>query len=291
MAQKLRGASWVDIINPTKKDFDWIGKKFHVHPVIVEELKEPSARATVEVFKEYIYFIYYFPAYDPKEQTSRKAEIDFIITPQSVVTVHYEEIEALKQFSQKTAENSLMLVYRIIEAILKFQERQLRHIGEATEAIGRELFKEKEREVLKQISRLKRNVSEYRIIVRYQGHLLRSLLTKGPIFWGQEEKPYLRDLVGDHLKVMHQVDDYREAICDFEDTNNQLMNSKINEVMRTFTTLSFLTFPFVLTAAIFDMNTVDTPLVNHPHGFWIIFSSMAAVMVILIVYFKKREWI
>lgn len=291
MAQKLRGASWIDIINPTDKDLTWLYRKFKLHPVILDELKEPSARASVEVFKNYIYLIYYFPAYEHGEETSRKAEIDFIITPQSVVTVHYEEIEPLKNFAEKSAEDSLMLVYRIIEAILKFQERQLRHIGEATENIGRELFKEKERDVLRQLSRLKRNVSEYRIIVRYQGHLLKSLLTKGSIFWGAEEKPYLNDLVGDHLKVMNQVDDYREAISDFEDTNNQLMNMKINEVMRTFTTLSFLTFPFVLIAAIFGMNTTDTPLTGQPHGFWIIFASMATAMVVLVIYFKKRGWI
>lgn len=286
-----KGASWIDIIDPTKKDLDWLSKKFHLHPLTIEELREPSARASVEAFKNYIYFVYYFPAYDPIEETSRKAEIDFIITPQSVITVHYEEVEALKNFHHKTAEDSLMLVYRIIEAILRFQERQLRHIGEETENIGRELFKEKERSVLVQISRLKRDVSEYRVIVRYQGHLLHSLLTKGSIFWGAEEKPYLTDLVGDHLKIMNQIDDYRETITDFEDTNNQLMNLKVNEVMRTFTTLSFLTFPFMLIAAIFGMNTGDTPLREHPYGFWIIFSSMAAMMGILIVYFKKKGWI
>ena len=58
-----------------------------------------------------------------------------------------------------------------------------------------------------------------------------------------------------------------ETISDFEDTNNQLMNLKINEVMRTFTTLSFLTFPFVLIATIFGMGAKDAPFVNEPNGF------------------------
>jgi len=70
-----------------------------------------------------------------------------VITPTSVITVHYEPIEALKNFHQKTAETSLMMFYRIIEAILKFQDRQVTHIGQKTEAIGRLLFKEQEREV------------------------------------------------------------------------------------------------------------------------------------------------
>lgn len=291
MAEKLRGASWVDIISPNKKDLVWLSNKFHLHPVILQELKEPSARAGVEVYKNYIYLVYYFPVYEPGEETSRKAEIDLIIGPHSVVTIHYEEIEAWKNFNQKTAENSLMMVYRLIERILKFQERQLTHIGKKTESISRELFKEREKGVLLQLSRIKRDISEYRVIVRNQGQILKSLLTKGPIFWGREDKPYLNDLFGDHLKLMNQIDDYRDVISDFEDTNNQLMNLKISGVMRTFATLSFLTFPFMLIATIFSMKTKYTPLVDDPYGFWIIVTSMAVFITILVIYFKKKEWI
>jgi len=61
--------------------------------------------------------------------------------------------------------------------------------------------------------------------------------------------------------------------------------------MRTFTTLSFLTFPFMLIAAIFSMNTKGTPLIDNPHGFWLVFAGMAIAMAILVSYFKKRGWI
>ena len=284
------GAQWIDIKNPTNKDLDWLKAKFHLHPVILQELKEPSARASVEVFKNYIYFVYYFPVYDDKEETSRRAEIDFVVGHDAVVTVQYEELEALDNLSERVADDSLMIVYQLVETILKFQERQLRHIREKTEEVGGELFKGKEKEVLRKVSRLKRDVSEYRIIVKQQGHILRSLLTKGPIFWGSEERPYLTDLVGDHLKIINQLDDYREAVADFEDSNSQLMNLKINEVMKTFTTLSFLTFPFVLLAAIFSMNTKNTPLVDRPDSFWIILSVMVVGMITLAAYFKRKGW-
>ena len=74
------GAQWFDILQPTKKDLDWIRKTFHIHPVIIEELKGPSARSRVEAYDHYLYLIYYFPVYDPQEETSRRTEIDFLIT-------------------------------------------------------------------------------------------------------------------------------------------------------------------------------------------------------------------
>ena len=87
-----------------------------------------------------------------------------------------------------------------------------------------------------------------------------------------------------------QIDDYREAIGDFEDTNNQLMNLKINTAMKTFTSLSFLTFPFMLIAALFSMNTRGTPIIDLPYAFWIILGVMIVGMVAMTVYFKRKGW-
>lgn len=283
-------AKWFDILRPTKRDLDWLKNKFHIHPVIIEELKEPSARSRVEVYDSYLYLIYYFPVYDPEEETSRRTEIDFLITKNTVVTVHYEKLEAINDLKIKSEKDSLKLTYKILETFLNFQERQLRHIREKVEDIGNELFKDREKEVLKKVSRVKRDVSEYRIITRHQGVILRSLLRHGPKFWGEESEVYLNDLVGDHLKIVNQVEDYRDAVGDFEDTNNQLMDLKTNEVMKTFTTLSFLTFPFVLLATIFNMNVGGLPFASNPYGFWIIFAFMAVAMAVLAAYFKKKGW-
>ena len=284
-------AKWVDIKNPTPKDLERLQKEFRIHPIILEELRSPSARSRVELYKDYMYMIYYFPVYDEKEESSRRTELDFIITKNSVVTVRYEDITALEGIKIKNAGNSLNATYELIEHLLGYQERQLRHIGEKAEEIGRHIFKNQEKEVLKRVSRLKRDISEYRIVVNHQSPILKSLAGKGVKFWGENSLPYLNDLVGDHLKIVDQLDAYREAVSDFEDTNNQLMNLKINEVMITFTTLSFMTFPFMLLAAIFSMNTPGTPLSDTPGAFWMVFGAMAVSMVTLITYFKKRGWI
>ena len=288
---EMAKVQWIDILKPDEKDLKGLGKKFGIHPVILDELRGPSTRSHAELYKNYIYLVYYFPIFDPVEEVSVMTEVDFLITKNSVITVRYENLAALQNVKHKTAETSIRLTYHIIQALIHFQERQLRHVREKTEAVGRELFKDREKEVLKRISKIKRDVSEYRLIVRHQGPILRSLMEKGVRFGNEEDKLYLSDLMGDYIKVINQLDSYREAITDFEDTNNQLMYAKTTEVMRTFTTLSFLTFPFMLIAAIFSMNIGGTPLVENPLGFWIVFMGMIIAILTLATYFKKRGWI
>jgi magnesium transporter len=289
--KKNKSVQWINIEKPTEKDLAWLAKEFGIHPVIINELRSPSASGRVEAHKDYLYFIYYFPIYDHGDESSFRTEIDFIITKNSVVTVHYEPIpKVMDGFTMEHCDSALTLMYEIVEHLIGFEERQLRHIREKVEAIGREIFKNKEKEILEQITYSKRDISEYRIITRLQGPVLHSLLIKGTKFWGDRAEIYLNDLLGDQLKVVNQIDDYREAIGDFEDTNNQLMNLKINTAMKTFTSLSFLTFPFMLIAAIFSMDTRDTPLINIPGAFWIIVGVMVAGMLFLTVYFKRKGW-
>jgi magnesium transporter len=289
--KKGKGVQWVDVEKPTDKDLAWLGKEYKLHPIIVEELRGPSARGRVEAHKDYLYFIYYFPIYDPEDEASTRTEIDFIITKDSVATIHYDGLDGVMDgFEITECDSSLAVMYRLIEHLINFQERQLRHIREKVEAVGKEIFKDKEKEVLERITYLKRDVSEYRIVVRLQEPILRSLLSKGKKFWGDDAEIYLNDLIGDQLKVVNQLEDYREAISDFEDTNNQLMNLKINSVMKTFTSLSFLTFPFLLIAALFSMNTRGTPIIGLPYAFWIVLAIMVVGMVVMTVYFKRKGW-
>jgi magnesium transporter len=289
--EKNKRVQWIDIQKPTGKDLSWLKGKFKLHPIILDELRSPSARARVEQYDDYLYFVYYFPVYDPQDATSLRTEIDFIVTKTAVITVHYEPLTGvLDDFEVGRATSSLQLVYGIIQHLVNFQERQLRHVREKVETIGREIFHNKEKEILEKVTYLKRDISEYRIVVRLQEPIVKSLITKGHDFWGKDAEIYLNDLAGDHLKVVNQLEYYREAISDFEDTNNQLMNLKINTVMKTFTLLSFLTFPFVLLAALFSMNTKDTPIINSPHAFWIIVTIMIIGMATLVVYFKNKKW-
>lgn len=301
--EKNAHVQWIDITKPTGKDLAWLKKTFKLHPVIVDELRGPSARAHVEQYDGYLYFIYYFPLFDEDEGASIRTEIDFIVTPNAVATVHYEKMSnILGNFDVGTAASSFDLIYKLIQHLLNFQERQLRHIREKVETVGREIFHDREREILEKITYLKRDISEYRIVVKLQEPILKSLLAKGKKFWGgktTETVPggvsadieiYMTDLIGDHLKLMNQLEDYRDAVGDFEDTNNQLMNLKINSVMKTFTSLSFLTFPFMLLAALFSMNTVDTPLVKTPGAFWIIVGIMLIGMISLGLYFRNKKW-
>jgi magnesium transporter len=290
--EKIKGAEWIDIAKPTEKDLAKLKKDFDLHPVIVEELRVPSPRTRVEAYPHYLYFTYYFPVYDTVEGTSTRTEIDFIITKHAVITIRYEAFNGVFDgFAVEHGETSLALMYRLVKQLILFEERQLRHIREKAEAVGHELFTNKERDILEKINYLKRDVSEYRIVVRLQEPILKSLLVRGEKFWAGDAEIYLMDLLGEQAKIVSQLEDCRDAISDFESTNSGLLNLKINNVMKTLASLSFVAFPAILLAEIFTMNTNGTPLVGRPDAFWIVIGLMAIMVITTYIYFKKKDWL
>ena len=288
--QKNKNVQWIDVTAPKEKDLALLKKTFNLHPLIVEELRSPSARARVEAEKNYLFFIYYFPLYDTKDQASVRSEIDIIVSKNTVATIHYEGLEnILGNFSIGETKNSLELMSHIIEHLLVFEERQLRHIREKVEKIGRDVFKNEERDVLERIMSMKRDISEYRLSVRLQEPILKSLLQKGAAFWDGDAEVYLNELIGEQMKVINQIQDYRETIMDFEETNNQLMNLKINRTIKRLTSLSLIAFPALLFEELFMMNVRNTPLADLPYSFWMVLGIMVVITGSIFLFFKKKD--
>lgn len=293
---------WIHIEKPGKQDIAFLNKNFNFHPVILDELLQPSTRSRVERYDEYLFMTYHFPLYDRLAKTSRRAEIDFLITRNYVITVSYESLEPVQNMRRTFQNNAsigaslikdgpALLIYYLLQEIINFSLRQLRHIQEKIEFINSQLFNGKESRLLEDISYIKRDILEYQIITRPQQILLESLRQVGEKFWGQKVRIYLSDLAGDFMKIIQLIDLQKEAIEGLESTNAQLLNVKMNRVMQRFTVLAFLTFPLMLLVAIFDIDTVSRPIIGRPYDFWIIFGVVVMIIVIMSLYFKKKEWL
>ena len=289
---------WIDVQNPTKKDVEYIRDQHKFHPIILDELLHTSARSRVEPYNNYLFLTYHLPIYDRNLKSSRRAEVDFLITKDKIITVHYEDLEPLNNFWRRLSndknfkdralgENTGRTIYYLIEEILSFSERQLRHIEENVTSLSGELFKNKEAQLLQRISYLKRDIFDYSIISEPQKILLYSLRDVGARFWGEQMRIYFSDLAGDHLKIMQHLDNFKETVAALEGTNSQLLNAKTNAVMQRFTVLAFLTFPLVLFTSLFNVGALDPLIGENPLIFGVGFVLVLGVTILLLLLFRK----
>ncbi|MBU4347968.1 hypothetical protein KJ671_00480 [Patescibacteria group bacterium] len=299
---KHKDITWIDVVKPSKKDIEFIAKQHKFHPIILDELIHTSARTRVESYGQYLFLTYHMPIYDQKTKTSRKAEIDFLITKKKVITVRYEELEPINNFMRNIAnsphfkesamDNTGKLIYSLIEEIINFCERQLSHIEENITNLTKSLFDGKEDLMLRKISYIKRDLLDYMVINRPQEIILKSLKETGVKFWDNSIVVYLSDLIGDHLKVMQRLENYKQIAESLEETNAQLLDAKINLIMQKFTILAFLTVPLLIVLQLFSIDAFNEIFGGSDTNFF--FASMAIIITITVIsllIFKKKRWL
>ncbi len=299
---KNKGVTWIDIAKPTKEDIEFVSKQHKFHPIILDELLHVSAHSRVDIYDQYLYLTYHIPVYDPVMKTSRKAEIDCLVTKNKIITVHYEELEPINNFTRNltnnlhfretSMDNTGKLLYSIIEEIISFSMRQLKHIEENVSNLTQELFTGNEEAMLRKISYVKRDLLDYSIISGPQEILLKSLKETSIKFWGESIVVYLSDLVGDHLKVIQRLENYKQTIVSLEETNSQLLNAKTNAVMQKINVLAFLTIPIVVIMQLFSVDSFSELLgENDLKIFLTSLIVVISVTIVSLIMFKNKKWL
>lgn len=298
--QTIKGkTTWIDIFKPNNGDIEALRRHHAFHPIILEELLQPSARGRVEHYKEYLFIVYHIPVYDPKTRTSRRAEVDILVTKNSIIVVRYEQLEQLDAFINEVGRNpqlqkeilggdSFLALYRVMEEVIKFSLRQLRHIEEQVHYVASEIFSGREAELLRNISYIKRNILDYRLIVKPHDGIFHSLRENGTGFWGEKSRVYLSDLVGDNLKVTQNLENYFEIIESLESTNGQLLSAATNATIQRFTVLAFL-FTIPLFFIFLTDNHFGQTLIGSTGMFWTVLITIFIVVGVVAVVFRKRK--
>ena len=303
MRQIIKGpkVTWVDIQDPSKEDIQYLKERFKFHPLVLGELIPPGHRPKVEQHKDYLFMILYYPVYNKEKKETKPRELDIIVTRDTIITSHYRSILPLKALfdgcnlykeSRKNymSEGSGQLLFYILSGFWKTCLSKLIKIDKRINEIEKEIFKGKEKEMVLEISLVKTDVINFWRIIEHQEEILKSLVQEGEIFFGKELSPYFLDVLGTYGRTLNSLKTFKEAILALEDTNQSLLSTKINEVMRILTVFSVIVLPLTLIASIWGMN-LFLPFAESPIGFWLVLGIMVVVTIFMFIYFKKKHWL
>ncbi len=292
---------WVDLESPTKEEVREIMEKYNIHPLVADEMLSPTLRPKVDLYDNLIYLIMHFPVLYNMHGRSGGQEIDFIIGKDFLITTHYELIDPLHEFSKVFEVNSILdksdigkhagyLFYYIIKELYHGLTIELDHLSEELENIEDKIFQGEEAKMVESISRVNRDLLNVKQAIRPHKEVLDSFETAGKQFFGKEFAYHLQSISGEYYKVFNILEGQKETLLDLRVTNDSLLTTKTNEIMKILTIVAFITFPLTLIAGIFGMNAEFMPFVNDSNGFWFILGIMLMTGIIMFVYFKFKKW-
>ncbi len=296
-----RGLVWIDLESPSQDEIRSVANEYHLNPLVVHELSAPSLKPKVDLYDNLIYLILHFPR-ARRTAEEHDQEIDFILGKKFLITVRYGASETLHLVSKIFDASAVLdkgsfgphagfifffLLGKLYEALLY----ELSAVGESLRSVEERIFGGEEREMVLGLSEISRGILYFKRSLSLHRDVLESFEIAGKKFFGEEFAFHLRALTGDYYRVEHAVEGNAAFLSELRETNNALLSTKQNEIMKTLTVLAFIALPATTVLSLFQIETASRPIVGMPFDFWLLALMVGGIAFGLFTWFKYRKWL
>jgi magnesium transporter len=300
-----RGLVWLDLESPNNEEIAGIIKRYGLHALVGEELKESPSRAKIDFYKDYIFIVLTLPVRIREDGVYSivNRELDFVIGKNFLITSRSSTIEQIEYFAKIFDANAILnkdekiehaghLFYYMIKRIYSGMITDLENINDALGASEGHIFKGDEREMVEVLSNLNRELIDFKQTARIHRDIWDDMVVyvEKDLF-GKEYSSYVRDIKTSFESINELISNAHELIADLRETNDSLLNAKQNEIMKVLTLVAFIFYPLTFIAAIFSIPSPHVPLVESPNGWAYIMILMVVLTAGMWWIFKKKGWI
>jgi magnesium transporter len=292
---------WVDLESPTTEEVREVALEFDIDTQVADELLTPTLKPHTQNFGHFLYLVLHFPTLR-HSPTTPEQEVDFIIGETFIITTRYEAMPIFLEFNKVFEVNSTLdedhfggnafnIFLFLAKRLYKSVEEDIDAVRETLEDIEREIFEGKEREMVIVLSHSGRNILNLKQSLDPHQEVLSSLADATNEFAGEEYAKRVRNLEDMYYRERKHIIRIWQTLTELRETNNSLLSTKQNEVMKILTIMAFVTFPLMLVTSLFGMNTNELPIVGLPHDFWIIIGIMVTATFFMFLFFKYKRWL
>lgn len=296
-----RGALWIDLERPTIDEVEALTEEFNFGPFVEQELLSPTAKPRIDLFPNFIYTVLHFPASRDTHGRLLTHEVDLVITKDMVVSVHYESVPAILDFTRSFEASMLLkrptvqlhsghILFELSTRLYQSVEDELDAIEDSVARIEKEIFKNREREMVRPISELTREVLNHKRIITNQDEILHEFEKASTSLFGEDFKSFITSMSALQFRVSARAQVLLDTLAELRDTNNSLLTTKQNETVKNLTVVASVMLPMSLIASLFGMNTVNNPIAGGPLDFWIVVGLITLLGIGTYLFFRLRSW-
>jgi magnesium transporter len=293
--------TWLDFEDPSADDILYLQENFDIHPLAIEEFVTPTMRPKATEYDNCLFLTVHIPLFDTVSRTTYPGELDIVLTKDHLITGHLKDIYQLTEFFNQLkgsegkkrlymSKTPAHLMYRILEILFNSCFPKVDHITEKLNAIEEEIFKGNEKEMVMEISVVKRDILNFRRTLKPQRSILESILQKNCSMIPKDLIPYFQDLTGTNIRLWNVLENSKEIIESLEETNNSLLSNKLAITMKILTIFSAILLPLTVYSNIMSMS-VNVPLHRNDSAFWIHVGIMVFIALITVALFKIKKWL
>ena len=181
--------TWINIERPTRDEIEWLRQNYHFHPLHLDDCLSKIQRPKIDEHEDYLFIVLHFPVFNKMEMVTVASEVDIFVGQDYVVTVHSGDLKPLHRMfvqcqSDPAIRQELMgkgsgtLLHRIVDRLVDHCFPILNKIDANLEAVEDTIFEENVRQTVRDISMIRRDIINFRRIIKPQISVIASLQHK-----------------------------------------------------------------------------------------------------------------
>lgn len=304
--------SWLDLQNPDRTDVEELANKYHFNALNIEDCMTKFELPKLDSYSDHFFVILHFPPISPKLGISKNSQLSIFLGKNFLVTVHQGDLKPLVDLVELCKTNSDpqrkerlfekssgLLLHEIIDVLVDDLLHTSRRIIANLDDMEDGVFDET-KSVARSIALLRREINKLRRIANPLKRFVLEMANNIKRFSDEGENlGLLFDDVIDHIdKVIETLEESRETMEIYKDTDFVLSTEKTNKVLAVLTIIFTLAIPATVIGTFYGMNIhlpggmdSEWSLLGPYTSFIIIIIASAIPVVLMFAYFKKLGWI
>jgi magnesium transporter len=294
-----QGLLWVDITGASEEDAKFLVQNFRFHHLAIEDCVGPTIHSPkIDDLGSYLFIIVHGISPIVEVDVVETAELAIFLGSHFVVSIHRSPLrctEAVMRLVEDDGRNMRhgadFLAHALIDALIDNVLLAIDSMSDMSEEIEEETIRNPQQAVLESILKLKRSTLRIYRVMASQREIL-SRLSRGefPII-KEEARIFYRDVYDHLMQIIDLTQNIKDAADNALDTYMSSVANRQNETMRVLSMVATIFMPLTLIAGIYGMNFENLPELKWYWGYFAVLGLMAAVVIIVVVWFWARKWI
>ncbi|MGM0470752.1 MAG: magnesium/cobalt transporter CorA, partial [Bacillota bacterium] len=291
--------SWLNIQGVQNEEIiEKIGSKFEIHPLILEDITNTEQLPKMDYLKDHIFIVLPMLYFDQTDNKINSKQISLLIGDNYVIS--FQEDEGAFDVIKKRLKNKKgkvrtkgtdYLAYSLIDFIIDNYFLVLEIIEDKIETLEKNLIEEPTTNNLESIQHLKRETIYLRKLIWPLRKVINSLIKLDTDLVVDSTIIYLRDLYNHIIEVADMISLQQEILTNLLDLYLSSENNKMSEIMKMLTIISTIFIPLTFIAGLYGMNFQHMPELSVSWGYPAVLGVMLSIAVVLIVFFKDKDWL
>lgn len=300
---------WLDVTNPGDREIDLLRREFKIHPLAEEDIQLRHQRPRIDTYPDQQVIITYEVLSTALETVAASdggidrsaaplGEIHLFAGTGYLVSVHWgtsnviDEVRRRFEKSGDTVARSVGgLLYALLDTGVDSYFPLLDVTAERIDALeDRIVAGNQGPATLREVLSVKRQLLELRRVLAPQREVANALLRRDVALVDDETVPYYQDLYDHLVRVLDQLDLFRDLVAAALDANLSVTSNTLNAIMKRLTALTVVLMVPTLIAGIYGMNFHFMPELGWPLGYPAALLVMAVAVIGLIWFFWRKDW-